>query len=387
MSVFDQQINQKGTVDEKHDQLLEFFPRDDLLPMWVAEMDFQSAPCVMETMKKRVEHGIFGYSYRSDEYYQSIIDWYKNQHHVSITKEMLSFDTGVLKSIFEMIRIFTSLHDDILVPIPAYPQFEKVVTLSERNFITFSLTNKQNRYYFNFEALKQELKHCRMMILCSPHNPGGQIWSKEELKRIVEICDESDTILISDEIHCDLHMNHKHFTSLAEISDHCIVINSPSKSFNLAGLQHSYSICKDQVMRELIEKHYTRNKIKSSNTLSMIALESAYREGSEWLIELRDYLYHNYLYILSFIQDHHLDLVVHELEAGYLLWIDFSSYFKEAIELEDFLVNTCRIATSFGRNFDVLHGCYTRLNIGTQRINCEEAMKRIEEGLKKRNLK
>ncbi|MEG0960776.1 MAG: PatB family C-S lyase [Erysipelotrichaceae bacterium] len=381
---FDERIMQKGTTDEKHDQLLEFFPRDDLLPMWVAEMDFQSAPSVNEALLKRVKHGIYGYTYRSDSYYQAIIDWYKEEHDSVITKEMLSFDTGVVKAVFEMIRIFSKEGDGVLVPMPAYPQFSKAIALSKRKLVKFDLTNHNNRYYFDFDALKQALSSCKLFILCSPHNPGGRVWSKEELSKIVQICDETNTILISDEIHCDLTMNHQKFTSLISISEHAIVINSASKSFNLAGLQHSYNLCRDVEMQKKIEEHYFNNKIKSTNLLSMTALEGAYLGGRDWLHELRDYLYENYNIVNNFVKEHHLNIPVFELEAGYLMWLDFSAYFSEASELEDFLVNTCHIATTFGSNFDEKCGCFTRLNVGTQHFICVEAMNRILLGLKER---
>lgn len=380
---FDEKINQKGTVDEKHDQIGEFFPREDLLPMWVAEMDFKTAPAVQNALAKRVEHGIFGYTFRSDSYYESIINWYKTRHHVDIKREDLSFDIGVVKAVYEMLRIFTKEHDDILVPVPAYPQFGKAIALTNRNMVAFPLTNVNNRYEFDFDALKEELKHCTMFILCSPHNPGGRIWTRSELETIVKLCEETNTVLISDEIHCDLTMNHCEFISLIEVSDKCVVINSASKSFNLAGLQHSYNICKDKEMQARIEDHFMKNKVKSTNILSMTALEAAYTNGGEWRDALCDYLYDNYKFVKAFVEEHHLDLPVFELEAGYLLWVDFSAYFKTAEETEDFLVNTCQIATTWGRNFGEGYGTYTRLNIGTQRAVCKDAMERIYNGLKK----
>lgn len=381
---FDKSINQKNTADEKHDQINEFFIREDLLPMWVAEMDFQSAPEVIDAMIHRVQHGIFGYTYRTNSYQQALIDWYRTQHDCLIDQDMIAYDTGVLKSIFEMLRIFTKEQDQILVPIPAYPQFEKVITLSNRNMVPFALREVHHRYEFDFKAFDEMLSTCTACILCSPHNPGGRIWDKEELTTIAKLCRKHHVLLICDEIHCDLTMHHKKFISMLEIDPQCIIMNSISKPFNLAGLQHSYSICKDKDMKLKIQQHYHDYKIKSMNTMSMIAQESAYTKGISWLQEVRNYIYENDQYIRKFIKEHYLQIPVFELEAGYLQWLDFSAYFQTADELEDFLVNTCRIATSFGRHFDSRCGCYTRLNIGTQRKNCEEAMQRIYEGLQKK---
>lgn len=384
MYTFDIIIDQKNTYDEKHDQIHEYFSRDDLLPMWVAEMDFPTAPEVLDAMMQRVQHGIFGYTYRSESYQQAIVDWYKTQHQCTIEKDMIAYDTGVLKSIFEMLRIFTKEDDRVLVPIPAYPQFEKVITLAKRTMVSFSLTNEHHRYVFDFDALDQALSSCKVCILCSPHNPGGRIWSFEELTKIASLCKKHQVLLICDEIHCDLTMNHHTFISMLNIDDQCIIMNSISKPFNLAGLQHSYSICKDKDMNQKIHDHYHKYKIKSMNTLSMLAQESAYTKGRVWLHEVREYIYANDQYIRQFIDEHQMNIPIFTLEASYLQWLDFSAYVKNAEELEDFLVNTCHIATSFGRHFDEYCGCFTRLNIGTQRVNCEEAMNRIYHGLQQK---
>lgn len=383
MSVFDKRIDQRNSIDEKHDRMGNCFTRDDLLPMWVAEMDFQTAAVIIETLMKRCEHGIFGYSYRSDTYYQAIIDWYKNRHQVAITQDMLNFDTGVVKTVFELLRIFTNKHDNILVPMPAYPQFGKAIKLADREMKYFPLDECNHRYTFDFDKLEIELQACSMMILCSPHNPGGRIWSKEELHKIARLCKETNTILISDEIHCDLCMPDKKFISMLAITNECIVINSASKSFNMAGLQHSYSICPNKEMSAKITDHYHAFNIKSSNTMSMVALESAYSKGETWLNDVCAYIKDNDRMIREFIHSHKLQLPIFELEAGYLLWIDFRAYFEDGHELESFLVDECRIATSFGSNFGKEYATFTRLNIGTQKCVCEEAMNRMYSGLAK----
>ena len=380
---FDNMIDQHNTADEKHDQMKEYFGRDDLLPMWVAEMDFQTSPLIIDALTKRCEHGIFGYSYRTDEYLNSITDWYAHNHHCSIERDMLSFDSGVIRSLFELIRLFTKPHDQILIPVPAYAQFAKVIQLTGRKMLPYPLRALHGRFYFDEEVLMEALSNTSMMVLCSPHNPGGQIWTKEELTMIASCCERTNTVLVSDEIHSDLALNPDQFTTMLRISKQAIVLNSPSKAFNLAGLQHSYAICQDKTMQEQIKKHYEINKVKSYNTLSMLALETAYVKGDAYLRDVRAYIKENYQTVVAYIQDHQLNLPVFELEAGYLMWIDFRSYFDTADKLDDFLVNTCHIATTAGRNFhDERSGCFSRLNIATQKVNCIEAMNRIEAGLK-----
>lgn len=378
---FDTINDQDNTQDVKHNQMCEYFGRDDLLPMWVAEMDFKTAPQILAALEKRVKDGIFGYTFRSDDEQQTLIDWYKKRYQVSLEPSMITYDTGVCNAIFEMIRIFSEEGDNICVPFPAYPQFERVSRLLNRKVIKVSLKKVENRYEFDFVALSKELSACKMMILCSPHNPGGRIWSKEELQEISVLCKKHHVVLLSDEIHCDLTMPNKHFISMLAIDDDCIIMNSVSKAFNMAGLQYSYSICKNELMNKKIAQHYLDYNLNSMNTLSMIAQNSAYKNGEAWLSQCCQYIENNYLYICEFLKAHDMNIPVFTLDAGYLLWMDFSHYFSSGDDLDKFLVETCHIATTFGRNFDPSCACYSRFNIATPLVNIKKAMQHLHDGL------
>lgn len=381
---FDKVIEHRDTADEKHDQIGAYFPQSDLLPMWVAEMDFPTAPEIQDALCERVKHGVFGYTYRTKQHQQALLEWYESRHHVCIQETSVSYDTGVLKSIFEMLRIFTKPQGRVLVPVPAYPQFFKVIEMAQRTCCAFPLQEEQHRYVFDFEKLREALTCCSAMIVCSPHNPGGRIWTEIELRSIYRLCQEQHVCLICDEIHSDLVMPGHHFTSMLEIGADCIVMNSVSKAFNLAGLQYSYSITGNTDKAAQIREHYKCYKIKSMNTLSMLAQETAYTQGKPWLEACCAYIQENDRYIRQFLHEHNMVIPVFELEAGYLQWLDFSAYFQTADQLQHFLIYTCQIASSHGSDFDERCGCYTRLNIAVPRIQCEEAMRRIYLGLKER---
>lgn len=378
----EKKINQKGTCDEKHDQMKKHFGRDDLIPMWVAETDFSTAEEIRDALIKRVEHGIFGYSYQSDAFYDSIIHWYKTQHHVDLVKENIFFDVGVIKGLFELIRIFTSENDSILIHTPVYPQFAKLIHHTKRKVLTSELSVVNHRFEIDFESLEEQLKHAKMFVLCSPHNPAGMVWSQPDLERMNALCEQYDVVLVSDEIHSDLTMANKNFISALAISDRAIVLNSPSKTFNLAGLQISMTMTKDLARMKLIGDHIAENKIKSSNTLSMIALEAAYTSGVTYRDQVVEKIKANYELIKEAVVQSKCKIEVYDLEASYLVWMDFSAYFKTYEELHNFFINQCKVAVTFGREFGEGCDCMIRLNIATQSSTCLEVIKRILENLK-----
>lgn len=379
---FEEKINQRGTCDEKHDRMVCYFGRDDLIPMWVAETDFSTAEEIKEALLKRVEHGIFGYSYQSESFYDSIIQWYKTQHHLDLKSENIFFDTGVLKALYEMIQIFTNEGDGILIHTPVYPQFEKVITHTKRKVVTNKLRVIDHRFEIDFESLEEAMKEVKLFILCSPHNPAGMVWNQDDLVRVITLCEKYDVVLVSDEIHSDLSMADQTFISALALSDKAIILNSPSKTFNLAGLQINMTITKDAHQVQLIGEHLAKHKIKSSNTLSMVALEAAYTSGQAYRERVVTKIKDNYDLIKSLVIESKKKIEVYDLEASYLVWLDFSAYFTSYEALYDFFIQECKVAVTFGKDFG--EGCdlFVRLNIATQRSTCLEVMNRILSNLK-----
>jgi len=291
---FDKIINREHTASVKFDLRKEVFGKEDILPMWVADMDFETPDFVIDTLKKRLEHPILGYSYRPDSYYQSIINWVKRRHQWIIKKEWISFSPGIVPAINMAIMAYTEPGDQIIVQPPVYHPFFSAIKNNHRIQVDNPLTLQNGRYFIDFNDLKAKLKDAKMILLSNPHNPGGSVWSKEELQTLGELCVENDVLIMADEIHSDLVFKPAQYVPMAslspEIANQTVTFIAPSKTFNMAGLATSSVVISNNILKEKFDQILDTIHISMGNIFGAVASEAAYTHGDEWLDELLEYL-------------------------------------------------------------------------------------------------
>ncbi|HLQ71782.1 MAG TPA: MalY/PatB family protein [Bacillota bacterium] len=388
MDTFKHVVNRKNTRSVKWDMLKDVFHTDDVLPMWVADMDFKAPDAVNVALQKRAGHGIYGYTIVDDDLKQTIINWVKRRHNWEITSDSLSFSPGVVTSLHIAIQALTDPQDKILIQTPVYTPFYSVIESHERKIVKNPLVLEDNYYKVDFSNLEAKLKDgVKAFILCSPHNPVGRVWSSEELEKIGRLCVKYDVIMLSDEIHGDLTFpEYKHIplASLSkEIANNTVTFMSPSKTFNLAGLQASYIITTNENMKEKIDKNLQKQGMGMLNTMGNTALEAAYEHGEKWLDKLRTHIYENYLYAAKTINEHTNRLSVTHSEGTYLLWIDCSGLGLTSDELETFMIQTAKVGLNKGIAYGEEGDQFMRLNLACPKETLTEGIQRIIQAVNK----
>ena len=380
---FDIIIPRENTNCVKYDLREMFFKNPDVVPMWVADMDFKTPDFIINAIKERLNHEILGYTFRSDSYYQSIINWMQSRHEWSIKKEWISFSPGVVPALNLAVMAYTNEGDEIVVQPPVYFPFFSAVEAHERKLIYNELSYVNGKYEIDFNDLEEKLKTAKVFIFCNPHNPVCRVWSKQELQRVGELCLKYDVLIFSDEIHSDLIMpgfKHIPMASLSqEISNKTITFMAPSKTFNLAGLSTSFLIIENAELKKIYEKILEDVHVGSGNLFGNIALETAYIHGAEWVDELNKYLYDNYLFVKSFLEAELPQIKVVEAEATYLLWMDFSLIGKEENELKDLLINKANLGFNHGSMFGPGGNGFFRINIACPRSVIKKALNQLKE--------
>ncbi|WP_373899545.1 MalY/PatB family protein [Haloimpatiens sp. FM7315] len=383
---FDENVQRENTACAKWDMLNTLYGRDDLISMWVADMDFKVAPPIINAIKTRLSHEIFGYSFAKDSYYDSVINWMKKRHNWEIKKEWIKFTPGVVPAINYIVQAFTNPGDEIMIQSPVYYPFSNAIRNNGRSIVDNPLIYKNNTYVMDYEDLEKKItKRTKLLILCNPHNPVGRVWSKDELKKLGEICLKHNVLVVSDEIHFDLiYKGNKHtvFSSISEeFSQNSIVCTAPSKTFNIAGLQISNIIIANKLLREKFEIQLENNSISSPNIFAPIALEAAYTEGEPWLLELLDYLQENLEYLMDFFEKRIPKLKVIKPEGTYLIWIDCSNLNMTGEELREFFINKCKLALDDGFIFGKAGDSFERINIACPRALLKKALEGIEKAV------
>jgi cystathionine beta-lyase len=379
---FDYITNRKQTHSVKWDGVQTFFGSDDLLPMWVADMDFQAPVPVQRALHQAVEHGVFGYSLTTKETNEAVVNWLQTRHGWTIHEEALVYSPGVVFSISMAIQAFTAPSDPILIQTPVYTPFFNMIVQNERTLIENSLVLKDGHYTMDFHDLEEKLKNnVKMMILCSPHNPGGRVWTKEELEKVYELCETYDVLLLSDEIHGDLvYPPHQH-TPAASLKQgrHQKVITfiSPSKTFNLAGLQASAVIIENKDMRETFTKMQQKQGFFSLNAFGVKGMEAAYRYGGEWLDDLLIYLEENVSFTLRFMHERLPKLKPMQPEGTYLIWIDCRELGLSDAKIRTLLLEQGKIALEPGTKYGAYGSGFVRMNIGCPKEILEEGLERL----------
>lgn len=383
---FDELIDRSGTNTVKYDGRKSFFGNEDVLPLWVADMDFRTPDFIMEAIRKRAEHDLFGYTFRPESYSQSIVSWLKRRHNWDIKPEWISFSPGVVAGLTMAIEALSKPGDGVIIQPPVYFPFFDSVKGTGREMIENPLRLENGRYYFDLEDLKRKITpNTRLLLLSNPQNPGGMAWSEKELIDLAQICLENKVVIISDEIHSDLIFDGYKFTPLAgiseEIAQNCITCMAPSKTFNTAGLTTSYLVIPNKRHFVAYERVMRLPHLHMGNIFGTVALEAAYTHGDEWLAQLLRYLQENYAFLERFFQENLPEVKVMQPEATYLIWLDFSAFGLTDEALSQKLIDG-GVGLNRGVQFGKQGSGYMRMNIGCPRSVLQEAFGRIAKALR-----
>lgn len=377
---FDTVINRRGTNSYKWDIVKE----EDVIPLWVADMDFKAAPAILEALKKRVEHGVFGYTLVPDSYYEAIINWFARRHNWQIDRSWIIYTTGVVPAVSCAIKALTLPGEKVLIQTPDYNCFFSSIKNNGCEVAENELVRRGDSYEVDFEDFERQCadEKTTVFLLCNPHNPAGRVWTKEELERMNDICLAHGVRVISDEIHCELVMPGHRFTPFAAINDACrdnsVVLNSPTKAFNIAGLQIANIICADPAMRRRIDRAVNINEVCDVNPFGVAALQAAYNESEEWLDSLNHYIWGNYLALKEFIAKELPRLEVTRLEGTYLAWVDIKATGLTSDEAYEKLMKEGRVYVNSGTMYGRRAGeGYLRINLACPRATLLEGLKRM----------
>lgn len=382
MDSFEMIHDRKNTRSVKWDMLQTVFQTKDVLPMWVADMDFKAPQVVNDALIKRAEHGIYGYTNIDDALKEAVVSWNQRRHHWMIKQDWLSFSPGVMTSLHIAIQAFTEPNDKVLIQTPVYTPFFNVIESNQRQVVKNPLIKKDNYYLMDFEDLEKKMKQgVKAFILCSPHNPVGRVWTKEELQTIAMLCLKYNVLLLSDEIHGDLvYPGHRHIpvASLSpDIAERTITFMSPSKTFNLAGLQASYTVTVNKEIRDKINQNLAILSVQNINTMGNTALESAYTHGESWLVKLMSVLNSHRQFARDAIEENTKELTVTRSEGTYLLWIDCGRLEMDHHALHQFMIEKARVGLNPGISYGEQGGQFMRMNIACPRTSLEEGLNRI----------
>lgn len=358
------------------------------LPMWVADMDFETAPEIREAIRKKVDFGIYGYTIIPDEYYLSISNWWERRHNFKIEKEWILFCTGVVPAISSIVRKMTREGDNVLVQAPVYNIFYNSIVNNNRKVLSSDLCFDGKEYSIDYEDLERKLSDpaTTLMILCNPHNPIGKVWSKETLKKIGELCIKYNVLVVSDEIHCDLTYGNSYtpFASISpEIAQNSITCIAPTKTFNLAGVQSSNIIVPNDEIRRMVNRGINTDEVAEPNAFAIEATIAAFTKGEPWLNELIEYLAENKRVVQKFIHNELPSLNLIHSDATYLLWIDCSSITKDSLEFCKFIRKETGLYVSSGHVYGSNGGHFIRMNIACQRERVEDCLSRLKVGVDK----
>jgi cysteine-S-conjugate beta-lyase len=378
---FDTQIDRQGTSSVKFDLRKNFFQNETVLPLWVADMDFETPDFIREAVVKRAMHPIYGYTFRDDDYYQHIIDWFQRRHHWHIQKEWIVFSPGIVPALNLVVLALTQPKDEIIVQPPVYFPFFGAATEHDRVLIYNQLVKSDTNYTIDFDLLEQQAKSARLLLLCNPHNPVGRAWTKAELERLSEICLKHDLLVLSDEIHADLVLpgfRHQVFADLSpEIAAKTITAHAPSKTFNLAGLATSSLIISDESLRSKVANLYDKLHVGHGNLFGITASNAAFSQGDRWLHEMLEYVDNNIGYAVDFLREKLPLIRVYKPEATYMVWLDFSAYGLSDAELMHIIINGAGLGLSPGIMFGPGgEGCM-RINLACPQVTVKLALEKL----------
>lgn len=378
---FNNIISRIGTNSTKWDRRRKTFGQD-VLPLWVADMDFKTPHMVIESMKDKLDHGILGYTYMDENDFSPFVDFMKKRHLLDIDPSEILNTTGVVPAIALAILSNTNEGDSVMIQSPVYYPFMNVINENKRKLVTNSLMNKGGVYCVDFVDFEKKIieNDVKMVVLSNPHNPVGRVWMWEELGLIVDICKKHNVIIFSDEIHSDVIFYGHQFTSILhyrDIYDKVIAAFSPSKTFNLSSLYFSMVISPNEDLRNGLDSWIKRLHMPGINALNFPGAMAAYKYGEEWLDSMLNYVHDNITYIINFFKENMSDVKVIRPQGTYLTWLDFTKIFKTSKELDDFLINKAKVGLNSGASFGAEGEGFARLNAACSKSTIEEALNRI----------
>jgi cystathionine beta-lyase len=383
---FDEIIERSGTDSVQYDLRKTLFGKEDVLPMWVADMDFKTPAFVMEAIRRRAKHEVLGYSVRGEGYQQALVDWVKARHNWEISKDCILFSPGVVPALSMLVMTFTEPGDKVIVQPPVYFPFFSSVKQNRRRLLRNPLFRKGRQYVMDLEQLKSRIDdQTRMIFLCHPHNPVGRAWTEKELRELADICLEHQILMVSDEIHCDLVLpGHSHIplASLSpEIAAQTITCMAPSKTFNLAGLATSHVIISDEKLRKRFNTTLEQLHAGMGNIFGTVAAEAAYRQGDEWRRQMLQYVQGNVNYLDHFLKSHIPEIRMIRPEATYMAWLDCRGLGMEEQELKDFMIFKAGLGLNDGPMFGEGGKGYQRINLACPRSKVEQATRQLSEAI------
>lgn len=386
---FDQWIDRRNTNSLKYDFAVERGRPADVLPLWVADMDFRAPQPVLDALQKSVEHGIFGYSDVKADYYDAVFSWFSQRFHWQPEPEWLVKTPGVVFALAMAVRALTHPGDSVLVQPPVYYPFFSVIRDNDRQVVESELVYQDGQYSIDFEDFERKIveREVKLFLLCSPHNPVGRVWSLEELQQIGRICREHNVYVVSDEIHCDFafeeHPHHIFLAANPELADRAIVCTAPSKTFNLAGLQVSNIWIPNSKIRADVRKEMDRSGYSQLNTLGLVACQAAYSSGGEWLEQCRKYLRANLDYLRDFLKERIPQIKLVEPEGTYFAWLDCSGLGLCRRDLNDLMVKKAKLWLDAGHIFGQKSGQFQRVVLACTRSTLQQALEQLEREVAK----
>ena len=355
--------------------------REDLLPMWVADMDFATPPFIMEALKKRLEHEVLGYTFACDAWADSIARWLTARHQWNIVKERLIFSPGIVRGLAYVLHCFTQVGDKVMVMPPVYHPFFLVSQRNGRKVVYVPLRLEKGQYQIDFAEMESNIKGCRLLILSNPHNPGGRVWSPEELRQIAEICHASGTLVVSDEIHADLTLPSYKHTVFATVSEEArmnsIVFMSPSKAFNMPGLTTSYVIVENEELYGRFRTFMEASEFNEGHMFAYLSVAAAYMHGKAWLNQMLHYIEENIDFTENYLNEHIPGIRMIRPQASYLIFLDCRGLQLSTEALSNLFVNKARLALNEGTTFGKEGAGFMRMNVGCPRSVLKEALDRL----------
>ena len=380
---FDTVTDRKNTNAIKYDLAKKRGKPEDAVSLWVADMDFPTAPCIQKAVAEKAAHGIWGYSRPDNRYYDALKKWYKERHNFEVQNEWVVNTPGVCFALATAIKAFTKEGESVLIQKPVYYPFFNIINSLQRKVVNSSLILKNNHYEIDFDDFERKIvqENVKMFILCSPHNPGGRVWTKQELQKISEICLAHNVLVVSDEIHSDITFGSNVHTVYGSLSEQAlknsIICTAPSKSFNLAGLQFSNIFIADEKLKKAFSEELEKTGYDEPSVFGIVAATAAYSEGADWFDSVKSYIWENILFAKKYIEENASQIKVLVPEGTYLLWLDFSKTGLSDSEINDRVLNKAKVWLDRGSMFGKEGEKFQRINCATPRIILEDALKRI----------
>lgn len=383
---FNKTIERRGSNSVKWDATTEFFGAKDVLPMWVADMDFQTPPFIINAIQQQLDRAVLGYTFAGEEWYSSIISWLKKRHEWDVEAKSLTFVSGVVRGQAHALQCFTEASDKVMVMTPVYHPFFQVTKHLHRQVVFSPLHIENNQIDIDFNRFENDIKGCKMLILCNPHNPGGRVWTKEELQTIAHICHKNNVLVISDEIHADLTLpgyRHLPFTTVSdEAAEIGITLMAPSKTFNMPGVSSSFAIVENEQLNRQFQTFMQAGEFDQGNMFAYASTVAAYRQGEEWLEQLLQYVQNNIDFTEHFLQTELPAISMIRPQASFLIFLNCKKLNLEQPELEKLFLNKARLALNSGTTFGQGGEGFMRLNVGCPLDTLQEALYKLKNALR-----